>query len=285
MARRTRSSISTVKEEVIDGEDIVHDARIQMQSPTPAADPQGEPEPSTGRVRNVLRGTRTAAATSAAGAAAADPPPHSSPGTTSRFFPSSSSSLTGRKRKPMSSSAPLRRGASAAVGTGVEEGVVPKATTSDTPRTPTGALAIPPAVDIPRRSSSRLHAVKMEELAGVVKLEEISFAAAAGATSEVPKGDPSIGTGRKPSGRRAAVARIGDGKLQHTEKKRERKMRKVPKKAKIEAQTGLGGTTVDKPRDTLVSPRLAEKAALILQVMDKLYPDPPIPINHVVRMQ
>lgn len=31
-----------------------------------------------------------------------------------------------------------------------------------------------------------------------------------------------------------------------------------------------------------IPPRLAEKAALIIQVMDILYPNPPIPINHVV---
>lgn len=31
-----------------------------------------------------------------------------------------------------------------------------------------------------------------------------------------------------------------------------------------------------------VPPKLAEKVALIIQVMDKLYPNPPIPINHLV---
>lgn len=30
--------------------------------------------------------------------------------------------------------------------------------------------------------------------------------------------------------------------------------------------------------------RMAEKAALIVQVMDTLYPDPPIPLNHTVRL-
>lgn len=85
--------------------------------------------------------------------------------------------------------------------------------------------------------------------------------------------------------------RVGDARVQgpsspKTIKREKAVVKKGPRKAdskvKVKAeQKGRGGENAGRKK---ISPRLAEKAALIISVMDALYPDPPIPINHVVRV-
>eukprot|EP00904_Undaria_pinnatifida_P013322 jgi/Undpi1/911/HiC_scaffold_10.g04375.m1 len=82
--------------------------------------------------------------------------------------------------------------------------------------------------------------------------------------------------------------RVGDARVQgpsspKTIKREKVVVKKSPRKAdskvKVKAeQKGRGGENAGRKK---ISPRLAEKAALIISVMDALYPDPPIPINHV----
>lgn len=279
MARRTRSSVFAIKEELVDGDDIIH-----KSVPT-------QPESSDRRLRNVLRSATTASAVAALGAAATCASPSASSVSTSRFFPPSSSSLRGQKRKGAGCPPLLPGRTSKAAEAGDEAQAVSKGATAPlSAKAPIGAVAFPTSVERQRRSSSRASAVKMEESAGDIKLEEHSptavSAAAAGTVvvSEARKGGSSMRADRKPTGRRAALAKVGEEGLQHTEKKLGRKMGKARRKAKTEAQTGARGPKAEESRDKPVSPRLAEKAALIIQVMDKLYPDPPIPINHMVRI-
>ncbi|CAN0361637.1 unnamed protein product, partial [Laminaria digitata] len=61
--------------------------------------------------------------------------------------------------------------------------------------------------------------------------------------------------------------------------------KKSPKKAdgkvKVKAEAEKKQRGRENSSQRKIPPRLAEKAALILSVMDALYPDPPIPINHL----
>lgn len=270
--RATRSAFFSVKKEASDAEEADVDA-----VPHPA------PESSNrlAATRALRSGPTAAPAAASAGAAPASSSSASGAVPTSRFFASPSPcAAPGRKRKAAaerggtgatlpSARSGLRRAvavkeeltdqeAQRAGGEqgGFKSGVAlpgsePANARDRVAAARAGAPAAPTAAVGAQRRSRRLDAVKKEELV-----------------------DPPA---RFPAAVGGAPADGGVGAQQTQKKRRGAVKQEAHKKVKAGARGG-GGAVREKP----VPPRLAEKAALILQVMDKLYPDPPIPINHLV---
>eukprot|EP00903_Cladosiphon_okamuranus_P008226 g7919.t1 len=272
--RTTRSAWFSVKKEA-----DTEDADSRAASDTALVNDEHDLSSGSPQTRSLRSGPRPAPAPPAASAAAA--PAFSSSGTsgpvsTSRFFASpSASAAKGRKRK-----APESGGTGAAVSglgraiavkeepqhQGVQQsgaragrgGFTGGANLSGSEsagtrnRVATACATATPGVVGAQRRSSRVKAVKKEE---PLHLPE-SFLPATG----------------------AAAANSGVDMMQARRKKRNGRMGKQKEATKVEAEGQGGGDGVEeKP----VPPRLAEKTALIIQVMDKLYPNPPIPINHL----
>lgn len=74
----------------------------------------------------------------------------------------------------------------------------------------------------------------------------------------------------KPVGKRIGACDSKAGKQRQQQQQQKQGKKKKP------GEEGEHGS------DRQIPQRLAEKAKLIIQVMDALYPEPPIPINHVV---
>lgn len=249
----------------------------------------------------------SAAATASAAAS------RSSPVLTSRFFPSPSSCpARGRKRK--SADGGCGSGGASGVKSGLGQApTVKKEPTEESGRGEgrararggwtgggsrsgqaqaqipdgLGIASTPSAAAAGARRSSRFNAVKEEVLAEELELPR-HLLAAAGAATAFERGDGRdttpmrMAAGRLGAKQETDIKREGKGKKAATIVKQEGGGKRTSKRAKIEAQAEKEPQVEEeKP----VPPRLAEKAALIAQVMDKLYPDPPIPINHLVRSE
>lgn len=178
-------------------------------------------------------------------------------------------------------------------------------------KTPCGVATPEPSTVARHRTTSRV-AVKQEATAAVVKNEATGRAVvkeeAAVAKQEttgrsaikreakapVEEGaglsrgsqdNASKGNLVKREKRRVGGARVPGPSSPKTMKREKTAIKKSPikaeRKVKIKAeQKRKGGENYGRKK---IPPRLIEKAALIINVMDALYPDPPIPINHVVR--
>ncbi|CAM9459197.1 unnamed protein product [Pylaiella littoralis] len=305
--RATRPVALAVKEEVIDREEIDRSSSIVATLPAAAAavaaSSKDEPKSLIGRVpTKALRGDSVA--DTGAGAS-----PCSSPALSSRFFPSPSfSAARGRKRKAAGGGCGSSRGDSSmalpSVRSGPRQAVAvhnrakkeegggrggfagddspphtKKSLAPQSAQIPTAGFTIAAAAATSQRRSSRFNMVKKEELGEGVDFPEY-FPPAACASARRARGseqrNPFTSIDRESPRRRAVAAAIDEEGVQQTQKKQEDKGKKVPRKVKIKTQ-GVGEKLEERP----IPPRLAEKAALIVQVMDKLYPDPPIPINHV----
>lgn len=262
MARRTRSGFCAVKKEELDDELFGTDTPPS----TGTCVIKDEPKSSIRRqTPNTNQGGSATSATSAGGRG--DPEPSE----TSRYF-DSSPPVRGRKRKAVASvtgpaGANYTTGGESRRHRGAVDGTRKASKLSATPPSATTGVC---AVGTQRRSSGRLNAVKKEELTSALELPEPSPSDAKRKT----KGDASTNGDCKPLRRRAAVATKGEVCVQASEEGKRKKKARTKAKAKIEKGEGV--------RERAIPPRLAEKAALIIQIMDKLYPDPPIPINHLV---
>ncbi|CAM9695279.1 unnamed protein product [Ectocarpus sp. 4 AP-2014] len=262
MDRRTRSGFCAVKKEELDDELFGTDT---PSPPTGTCVIKDEPKSSIRRqTPHTNQGSSTTSSISAGGSG----DPESSE--TSRYF-DSSPPVRGRKRKAAASvTGPA--GANCATGgesrrhRGAVDGTGKASKLSTTPPSATTGVC---AVGTRRRRSVRLNAVKKEELTSVLELPESSPSDAKRRT----KGDASTNGGCKPLRRQAAVATKGEVRVQASEGGRGKE--KARTKTKAEIKKG------EEVRERAIPPRLAEKAALILQIMDRLYPDPPIPINHL----
>lgn len=309
--RATRPVALAVKKEVVDQEEI--DSRDTPPTPTPPVavlvSSKDKPKSSIKRVpTKALRGDSVAGGGGGGGSSC------SRPALSSRFFPSPSySAARGRKRKAASSGSgsnsdgdaasppsksglcqavavdkPPKRGGGGRRFTGdnslpdTESSAAPLSTTTPAAgsTTTTTAAAAAPAASSQRRSS-RFNVVKKEELEEGLDFPEC-YPLAAGATACRGRGSgqrsPPTSIDWKSPTRSAVGAAIDDVDLRQTEKKLKGRGKKSPRKVKVKTQEGK-----EKLEEKPILPRLAEKAALIIQVMDKLYPDPPIPINHLVR--
>ena len=126
--------------------------------------------------------------------------------------------------------------------------------------------------------------VKEEAAATVVKKESTAPVEPAG-FALCSQDDASTGNNVKRERRRAGGARgLGTSSPQTMERDKKigkKSPREADRKVKVKPEKKRRGGENISPKK--ISPRLAEKAALIINVMDALYPDPPIPINHVVR--
>lgn len=260
MARRTRSGFCAVKKEELVDELFGVDT---PSLPTGTSVVKEERGSSTRRLTpNTNQRGSTASATSAGGSA--DPEPYE----TSRYF-DSSPPVRGRKRKAAASvNGNCTTGGKSSRQRGAGVGTRKASRLSATPPSATTAVC---AVGTQRRSSSRLNTVKKEELTSALELSEPSPSD----TKRRAKGDASTNGDCKPLRRRAVVATTSEVCVQASEEGKGKKKARAKAKAKIEKGEGV--------REWAIPPRLAEKAALIIQTMDKLYPDPPIPINHLVR--
>ncbi|CAM9782596.1 unnamed protein product [Ectocarpus fasciculatus] len=263
MARRTRSGFCAVKKEELDDEAFGTDAPSSL--PTGTCVVKDEPKSSIIRLApNTSQGGSTASATSAAGSA------HPEPSETSRYF-DSSPRVRGSKRKAAASVTGSAGGSCATGGRssrlrGASDGTRRASRLS---ATPPSAITAVYAVGAQRRSSGRLNAAKKEELTSALELPEPSPSGA----KRRAKGDASTNGDRKPPRRRAVAATKEEVCVQASEEGKGKKKPRTKAKAKTEKGEGV--------RERVIPPRLAEKAALIIQVMDELYPDPPIPINHL----
>ena len=129
-------------------------------------------------------------------------------------------------------------------------------------------------------------AVKEEAAETVVKEEEAAAPVEGAGFCRGSRDSASIGNPVKRERRRVGGGR-GPGTssspqaMKRKEKNGKNSARKADRKVKVKAEGKRGGGENISPKK--IAPRLAEKAALILNVMDALYPDPPIPINHMVR--
>lgn len=284
MPRRATGTVAlAVKKEAVEDEET----ESRNVSPTPlvaaaaAVTVKDEPKSS---IRRVSPKPHRGGSVVGAGAG---PSSSSSPALSSRFFPSPSyAAARGRKRKAAGSG--LRQAVAIDNRPKIEGGgggftgddSLPDATAPHGAATPTVGLTTAAASS--RRRSSRCSMVKKEELGQGIDFPEF-FPPAAGATarrvSGSGQGNPSTNIDRKSPRRRAVGGAIDDVCLQRTEKKQKGNEKKAPRKVKVKTQAGR-----EKLEEKPIPPRLAEKAALIIQVMDKLYPDPPIPINHLVRV-
>ncbi|CAB1102234.1 unnamed protein product [Ectocarpus sp. CCAP 1310/34] len=260
MARRTRFGFCAVKKEELDDELFGTDTPPS----TGTCAIKGELKSSIRRqTPNTNRGGSKTPATSAGGSGR-EPPE------TSRYF-DSSLPVRGRKRKVAASVTGPAEGSCTTGsksrrhrGTGDGTGKASKLSATS-PSATTGFCA----VGARRRSSRTLNAVKKEELTSALELPEPSPSDAKRRT----KGDTSTIGDCKPLRRRAAVAAKGEVCVQASEEGKGKKKARTKAKANIEKRGEV--------RERAIPPRLAEKAALIIQIMDKLYPDPPIPINHL----
>lgn len=283
--RATRPVALAVKKEVV--EDDEADSRNISPTPLVAAAAAAVPvkDESKSSIRRVSPKAHRGGSVVGAGAGASS---SSGPALSSRFFPSPSyAAARGRKRKAAGSG--LRQAVAIDNRPKIEGGERGGGFTGDDSLSDTTVLrnAATPAADSTttaassQRRSSRCSVVKKEELGEGLDLPE-RFPPAAGATARRGRGsgqrNPSTNIDRKSPRRRAVGGAMDDVCLQQTEKKQKGKEKKAPRKVKVKTKGGKVELE-EKP----IPSRLAEKAALIIQVMDKLYPEPPIPINHVVR--
>jgi len=279
----TRKSVSReVKEEVVD-----NDTNEEID---------GNSDPQPGLRRGSAAATASAAAT------------RSSPALTSRFFPSPSS-CPARVRKRKSADGGCVGGDARGAKSGLGQAPTVKEEPTDEEsgsggrgrggggRVSRNSRSGSTQAEIKRaspastgsaggagtqRRSSRFDAAKKEELPEEPELPRRLPATAAALERGGGRGTKlmRMATGRLGVKNETGVKQEGTGKETSTGVKQEGGGRKASKRAKIEAQ-GEGEPQVKEEK--LVPPRLAQKAALIAQVMDRLYPNPPIPINHLVR--
>lgn len=128
-------------------------------------------------------------------------------------------------------------------------------------------------------------AVKEEAAETVVKEEATAPVEGAGfargSRDSAPMGNPVKRERRRVGGARGPGTSSSPQTMAREKKVGKKSPRKADRKVKVKAEEKRGGgENISRKK---IPPRLAEKAALILNVMDTLYPDPPIPINHVVR--
>lgn len=174
-----------------------------------------------------------------------------------------------------------------------------------TKKTSHGVANPGPAAVVRHRKTGRVM-VKQEAAGAVVKEEATAPVAKEEPTALVVKEEPtappvegagfardsqdnaSIGNPVKRERRRRVGGTRGPKpSIPQTVKLEKQIAKKSPKKAdgkiKVRAEAEKKQRGRENSSQKKIPPRLAEKAALILSVMDALYPDPPIPINHLVR--
>ena len=121
--------------------------------------------------------------------------------------------------------------------------------------------------DTAKRRRTRTHA-------DLEPLKDQGKGSAASATRRVKRVEKRVGVDKND---------VKDG--ENSSNKRDNSNKRVGQHPKKRKGNGNGeAERENSARKAIVPPRVAEKAALIVEVMDALYPDPPIPLNHTVRV-